>query len=281
MADPNHPNVTVVTVEGPPIPDIAALTSTEAQTALLATIADGAYAKWVRLAQTELTGTRSAYIDGLQYTGQRGAQGASIEAVITLVGEMPNLIEQGQAAYDMHDTLLGPNVPVAPRGQRGKHPKAGGGFYRAIPFRHQGPDSTGIHSAPMGSAYSETMGEGEAYNLGQAIYKAAKKLKPTLGQPAGKVQWGGKLPAGMAPKLRPHHATDIYAGMYKQRKTYKSATQSQYVTFRTISTGSPGWVRKATEGKHFAEQVQAFTETKILPGAVKAFLRAAAGGSRT
>jgi hypothetical protein len=272
--------VITTTVDQAGIPDLSAITSVAAQASLLNDIAYGAYAKWTKLARDNLVSTRAAYIDGLQYTGRKAADGVSLEAVITLNGELANEIEQGAESYDMHDTLLGPDVPVVPRGQRGKHNKKGGGFYRVIPFRHQGPDTNGIHGAPMGSSYGESLGHDEAYKLGKAIYAEAKKLKATVGMPGGKVKYGGRLPAGLAPKLKEHHHSDIYAGMIKQSKTYAKATQSQYATFRTISTGSPGWVRKATEGKHFCEEVQRFTEDRLIPGAIKAFLRGAAGDAK-
>jgi hypothetical protein len=177
-------------------------------------------------------------------------------AVVALVGVMPNLLEHGQSPYDMHDTLLGDKVPVVERGsgKRGKlKKKDGSGFYRAIPFRHATPTSRGRLGAPMGSAYADMPGVSK--DLGKQIYKAAKLLAPTTGMPGKPIQWGGRLAAGMAPKLRPHHHSDIYAGMVKQTKVYKKATQNQYTTFRMISTGSPGWQHKGTMGAMLVPKV--------------------------
>jgi hypothetical protein len=185
------------------------------------------------------------------------------------VGQLANALERGQDAYDMHDTLLGPNVPVvkARAGLKGKHEKAdGSGYYRVIPFRHQAPGTEGLFGSPIGSPYVATLGVKEAAALGERIYAMAKKLTPTQGMPGEKIRWGQSLPGHMAgPKLSLEHHSPIYAGLYKQSKTYEQATQSSYVTFRTISTGSPGWRRKKTEGLHFADKVKQFADQTLVP----------------
>lgn len=241
------------------------------QQQLVADLAESARAKWIQLAQRRLNTTRRDYLAGIQeVVVGRG------NATVALVGTLPNLIENGAKAYDMHDTLLGPGVKVVPRGQRGKHQKKdGSGFYRVIPFRHATPGTTGAVGQAMGSQYAHhsfdggfrssagpKFGKGDAGLLGAHIYSAAKKLKPTTGMPGGPTKWGGRLPAGMAPKLKDHHHSDIYAGMVKNSKTYAKATQSSYTTFRTISTGSPGWLRPATIGAGLAQQVEGFIRTQ-------------------
>ena len=62
----------------------------------------------------------------------------------------------------------------------------------------------------------------------------------------------------------------ITAGLIREEKTYERATQSQYVTFRMISTGSPGWIRPATRGVHYAKEVARFA-ARIAPQAFQAF----------
>ena len=214
-------------------------------------LCDIARANWITMAMALGPQSGAIYVQGIQES-VRYDTGASV----VLVGRVPNLLENGQPAYDMHDTLLGDKVPVVARGsgKKGKHQKNDGtGFYRAIPFRHTSPTSRGSLGAQMGSAYRDMPGIDK--NLAKQVYKAAKGLAPTTGMPGGPVQWGGRLKAGMAPKLKPHHHSDIYAGMVRQTKLYKNATQSQYTTFRTISTGSPGWQRKAVAGVMLAPKV--------------------------
>jgi hypothetical protein len=243
---------------------------------VLGDIADGARNEWIRLAEKELKTTAEDYTGGIQPVAMK--QGA---AVITLVGELPNVIEQGQAAYDMHDTLLGPNVPISPPGEFGKHLKIDPktfktGYYRAIPFRHATPGTKkkprgGAVGVEMGKAYAGHREVEDAKALGKKVYGKAKRLKGTVSDPYGKTTYGGRLPEGLAPKLKPHHKTDIYAGMIRERKTYEKARQSQYMTFRMISTGSPGWRRKRTEGKFFAAKVSKYVE-KVAPQAFAALL---------
>jgi hypothetical protein len=57
----------------------------------------------------------------------------------------------------------------------------------------------------------------------------------------------GRLPAGLAPKLKPHHATDPYAGMV--RFDNPSGGHSKYLTFRVMTEDSTGWIRPSQPGK--------------------------------
>lgn len=258
--------------------------------AVLEDVLEASRAHWAKLAQQRLLTTRRPYLNGLQPVAMSPGRG-----VITLLGALPNALEQGQDAYDMHDTLLGPNVPVAGPGERGKHELADhpGHYYRAIPFRHAGPTAQGATGQPMGRPYrgvfrSAEPGRDAAKALGKLVYGAASKLSPTLGQPYGSTKWGGRLPSGMAPVLQPHarpspipgrgmmlpHSTDIYAGMVRQEKTYRKATQNQYTTFRIISDMVPEkWHRKATAGLHLVDAVAKFADV-LLPKAFASFERA-------
>lgn len=243
----------------------------EATQEILSNIADAARNEWIRLAGEGLFTSRGDYIAGIQPVEMKSGM-----AVITLVGVLANLIEEGMDTLDMHDTLLGPDVPISEPGEYGKHikfmPGGGMGYYRSIPFRHGTPESGGAVGQPMGRQYGGHEAVEDAKKLGKAVYDAAKKLKGTTSDEF-KTKYGGRLKAGMAPKLKPHHSTDIFAGMIKERKTYEKARQSQYMTFRTISTGSPGWIRPATTGKFYSQQVGAFVQ-KIAPQAFSAYVGA-------
>jgi len=61
------------------------------------------------------------------------------------------------------------------------------------------------------------------------------------------VQYGDRIEEGHAPILRARHATDLFAGMVRETKTYEKATQAQYATFRTISN-NPKSYRYDDEG---------------------------------
>ena len=262
----------IITLDLPDLIDPAALPllSQSIKDAFLDHTINIAQGTWIQLASERLHTSRRSYINGIQEPVVAGEV-----ASVALVGAMPNLIERGQPAYDMHDTLLGPNVPVVPKGLglRGKHPKKGGGYYRSIPFRHATPGTQGSVGQAMGGAYAKyfadahkglyddqgasSMGKLHADGLGERVYEAASKLKVSAKPEAGgKVVWGGRLQAGLAPKLKAHHRSDIYAGMVKVAHVYEDATQDQYKTFRSISTGSPGWMAPAREGVHLVNEVR-------------------------
>lgn len=265
----------------------------KAAKAVMRDIVEGARDHWIQLASKELHTTKSEYIAGIQ----------SIEwlsedtAVISLVGVLPNILEQGMEGKDLHDTLLGPNVPTAPLGSPGKHPRAEGGFYRAIPFRHRAPGH-GAHGTPMGMAHAKMLGPDAAKALGLAVHRAAKKLEASVTDPHTKrTKWGGRLDKReirrrgnqvYAPKLKEKHATDPYSGMVRMEKTYKTGTQNSYMTFRTISVdaggggvGSADWFRGATQGRFLAKQVAEYVGTRLAPMAFEAYVRGLNTGPKT
>jgi len=244
-------------------------------------IVDAARDHWIKLAGQHFHTTKTEYINGIQPVDWQSMD----TAVISLVGMLPNLLEKGMGAKDMHDTLLGPNVPTVPLGQKGKHQNKDGGYYRAIPFRHRTPGA-GAHGAPMGKALEKLLGPGLAKQFGKDIYNAAKKLAPSLSDPyTGKTAWGERLDAPQVPKLKPYHATNPYQGMVKLQKTYGAhidilnKPQSQYMTFRTISvdgqgnpTGSSPWIRPATPGANLAHEVADYVSTRLAPMAFQAYV---------
>ncbi len=253
--------------------------SEEAVEVVLRDIAASARNHWEKLAETHLTTSRRDYINSLQEVEYRPSSlpppkragerrpHRRVTAVITLVGEPANLIENGIGAVDLRDWLLGPNVPEAPLGQPGKRRSKGGGFYRAIPFRHQVPGTLGISGGRvMGDPYRGVIAG--ARQLGKSVYKEAKKLRP-----------GQRLKAGLVPKLRKHHKTDIYAGMRRPSHKYKSTSQGQFETFRTISDQvKTGWIRPATGPRHFAQRTAAYV-ARLAPKAFAAYVRGAITGS--
>ena len=233
---------------------------------MLRDIAESVRDKWVRMAAEKLVTSRGDYTRGIQPVEYSPGQ-----AIITLVGVMPLLIEKGMKQQDMHKTLLGPKVPTVPMGQRGAHASKDGGRYRAIPFRHATPGSIGLAGQPMGQVSSSFRGteQGEEIKaLAKDVYEAAKALDASRTSPySGKTHWGGRLntePLNV-PKLKAIHSTDIYSGMVRMEKEYQTGTQNQYATFRTIATGPDGnarvpgkWIRPATPGVHLVKQVSQY-----------------------
>jgi hypothetical protein len=252
---------------------------------VLADIMAAARDFWITQAGRTFHTTKQTYIQGIQEVEWLGEDTARI----SLVGVLPNILEQGMGQRDLHDTLLGPNVPVAPLGQPGKHPRKEGGYYRAVPFRHRTPGQ-GAHGTPMGMAHEKMLGSEWARELGKDVYKAAQNLEASVTDPYTKqTKWGGRLDTRQlankkgsvyVPKLKESHAVDPYQGMVRMEKTYEGATQSSYATFRTISVdgegkgvGSADWVRPATTGKFLAHQVAEHVATRLAPQAFEAYVR--------
>lgn len=240
---------------------------------VLADVATGARSKWLKLAGERLHSSAVEYAAGIQEV--QLAEGA---AVIELVGRLPNMVEHGASAFDMHEGLLGDDASFWIEAKDG-------GRFRVIPFRHKTPGATQTGGSPMGFAFSEP-GEGsrrvrppggsDPEAIGKAVYKKAQRLKPHQ-----------RLPAGLVPKLKPIHATDVYAGMKKNlQKIAGGKTQSTYVTFRTIAVDAAGrpspegkWRHPGIEARHLGDEVADYVE-KVLPAAIEqAFWAALRGGS--
>jgi hypothetical protein len=248
--------------------------------AILDDLSEGARAKWISEARRRLGASRQDYIAGIQPVA-----GDQDMRVIALVGWLPNAIESGVDPFDLRETLLTGTSALARRARDGH-------LYGHVPFRHGTPGSAGSVGAPMGRAYGphgeesraiggETgmMGGDQVRELGESIYRAARRLRPSAAGEAG-TQWGGRLPAGMAPRLAPHHTTDIYAGMAKVQHKYAKRTQTTYMTFRTISQAKPtGWRHPGIEARNLSDAVKGWIEDNAA-AVVGAAIRNAMGGAR-
>lgn len=80
--------------------------------------------------------------------------------------------------------------------------------------------------------------------------------------------WGARLPAGLAPKLAPHHKTDPFAGMVRMDTSTGKARSSAFLTFRVMSEKSNGWLIPAKPGLHIMRDLAAELET-MAPAFVK------------
>jgi hypothetical protein len=242
---------------------------------ILSQIAEEVYNEISRLAGQELNTTGEDYLQGLQPVRHYPIKGTSgVYATIELVGDLPNMIEHGWSGGDMKPFLLnGRNAKIGKDGVR----------YNIVPFRHGSPGTTGRNFQAMGSGYRQRqvgvggmsrtghLSANQAIALGARVYKAAKQLKP-----------GERLPAGTggAGLLKPHHKTDIYAGMQRDRANYGGgATQSKYSTFRAVSDNSDpaAWIHLWIEPRKFfekaaryADQVANFAIAQAIAGLHKA-----------
>lgn len=221
------------------------------------------YENWWTIAGNELNKSRDVYQRSLLVVDRGRFDGA-----VVLLNDLPNMIEEGVGAFDMKIGFSqSPKV---------KFTKSGG-WYLTIPFRIGTPDAIGTNFAAI---------------MPQDIYDIAKNLSPTTSQPNIGVVYGDRLglkdiPAQYAtPGIRGafsdltnkinnkfgeyEHTTSIYTGMIKEQKTYQSATQSQYMTFRRVSFKSNpnSWIHTGIAPHKFAERAESTTdldhETEII-----------------
>lgn len=230
----------------------------------------------VRLAKRELHTSQAEYERAIQPVAMASAGGKSV-GIVALVGTFPNMVENGQDAWDLRETLLKPG---------GKVKRSARGFlYRVIPFRHMGPTASGKHGSPVGQAYTSEGARdtsrafrgrltlAESRTMGRAVWKRAQALQEARAASPGKpAQPAEPLDvsdiAGAGERLRGRHAAPIYAGMIRQQKTYERATQSAMMTFRVISNdprthrsdgdGVKNWTHPGLEARHLFAKADAY-----------------------
>lgn len=183
-------------------------------------------------------------------------------------------IEEGTPARDMHAMLsTSLKVRLTSSGKR----------YLIIPFRSYGPNSvigaqmpqavhdwwkTGKHvDSTITGTYRRLSGTG-AYDI---------KTRAQITVPGWRYRWGTKLSKqdilGMGLGAA---AAKRFAGMYRMDKPHtagkaggKGGGHQQFINFRTMMEGSPGWRVKAKAGMHIAATVA----KQLEPLAQEAFTR--------
>jgi len=176
-----------------------------------------------------------------------------LQGSITLTGQLPNMIEQGTAPFDMK---LGFS-----KSSKIKRTKKGG-WYLTIPFRWATPGTVGESSAFTGT-------------MPKAIHELAKGLLPTRtafgmaiqrGQGLSKEQVtvagfgqlgyrsavvGGNLTAAQRKGYR--HKSPLTQGIIKQVKLYERTKQARYNSFRRVSSKSAqnAWIHTGITARNF------------------------------
>ena len=150
-------------------------------------------------------------------------------AVVTLVGELPNMLERGIPPHDMRDYLLSTVRAGASPIRRVKKGPRSGQPYRYIMFRRS---TTEI----------KKMGGASAYRL-------ARGLEPTTSGTEGRLLYGGRMASGESNhylnKSGVRSVSDALSGMVKLvgNTTQAGATNQganvTYSAWRTVSTLRP------------------------------------------
>jgi len=175
-------------------------------------------------------------------------------------------IENGRPQYDLKQMLqTSQKVRQSKKGKK----------YLIIPFRHNVPGAEGGQAMPSNiyeQAYALTPSQVTGQGSRPAMMRPAMTgVRQMLSVATRSYKWGGRLPAGLAPKLKASHSTDIYASMVRFTTTTPGGSRySSYMTFRTMMEGSNKWILPAKAGLRLAETVT----RDMMPLAEKVFVEA-------
>jgi hypothetical protein len=200
---------------------------------------------------------KDAYLKSIRWemTSQSvTANGLDYVAKVWTDYRLAPLIETGRPARDMKAVL-----PTAKRARQVKNGKHAGQLYLIVPFRHNVPSAAGIGAhAPQMPAhiYAQAKALAASTELPLGSKKPATRLSATGHTvPQKSYAWGGRLPAGLAPKKKAYHVTDLYAGMVRFDTSSGKQKSSAYMTFRTMGQWSDGWIVPAKPGQYLAKGV--------------------------
>jgi hypothetical protein len=212
-------------------------------------------------------GERRAYADSIQ-----GRMTGPFSGEIVSSYKYVQDIESGRPPYDMKRMLdTSPKVRVSKKGRR----------YLIIPFRHNTPGQSAL-AVPMPKAvHAEARNLAASQIVGHGVRRSGLnasdiKTRRPMEVRARRYVWGGRLGAGMAPKLKPQHKSDPYAGMVRFKANNPGGSRSStYLTFRVMAEGSSGWVIGARPGLWIARAVSESlqrTAAQDFPAAIAADL---------
>ena len=195
---------------------------------------------------------RQAYINSIKWDFT-GPFSATVASEYKLADE----IETGRPARDMKVMLQ-----TSRKTRQGKN-----GRYLIIPMRHNVPGNTAHAQAMPANVYAVARQMQKSRVTGQTTRASASDHIV----PQSIYQWGEALPAGMAPKLKASHTTDIYAGMRRFDTSSGKSKSSAYLTFRVMSEKSSGWIVAAKPGLFIARQLAIDSQPAIEQSLLDAF----------
>lgn len=193
------------------------------------------------------SGEKDAYVKSITWR-MTGDFSGEVEATYKHAQE----IETGRPARDLKKMLnTSLKVRVNKKGTR----------FLYIPFRHNTPGNDALASSMPPNVYALAKNLEASMVTGQTTRVSGLnamdiKTKQFLTVPQNTYSWGQRLPAGLSQKLKSHHKTDIHAGMVRfDTSTPGGAKSSTYLTFRTMSEKSKGWIVPPQDGQHIARKV--------------------------
>lgn len=213
---------------------------------VVAATAQSAYERWadaVMKANGIWVGEKNEYLSSIKVRSING-----FEAEVWSDYKHAQEIESGRPQRDLKKMLnTSVKVRVSAKGAR----------YLYIPMRHNTPGNDALASSMPQNVYASAKKLDPSSVVGQGIrlsglgaYDTKTQLPMTT--PQNLYKWGGRLPPGLAEKLKPEHKSDPYAGMVKMSQ---GDGGSAYLTFRTMSENSKGWIVPAKPGMHIVRNV--------------------------
>lgn len=237
----------------------------------VATLTEQAYLDWIegiRKARGVWSGDKAAYEKSLQWD-----MVSSFHGTVWTPLKLADEIETGRPPRDLKKMLdTSTKVRVNKKGLR----------YLIIPMQHNVPGMDKLAKDMPPHVYDLAKKMQQSFVVGQGLrptgagysggqFLSNPKTKGPYLVTANTYKWGDRLPAGLAPKLKPHHTTDIYAGMVRMAANTPKAKSSAYLTFRIMREDqSNKWIIPAKEGLFLAREI----EKKIKAVAETAFQQA-------
>ncbi|MFZ4504163.1 MAG: hypothetical protein ACOYM1_09440 [Methylovulum sp.] len=168
-------------------------------------------------------------------------------------------IETGRPARDLKK-----NLHTSQRTRVAKSGPHAGQRYLLIPFRHNTSGNTALAQAMPKPIYlhAKALSLSHVTGMGTRLSGSGAQLAQR------QYQWGTSLPAGLAPKLKTHHTTDIYAGMKRFNTSAGQGKSSAYLTFRVMGEWqSNKWIIPPQPGlfiaKELSEQLQTILDEAL------------------
>jgi len=212
---------------------------------------------WIQLAEASpmSASDRQAYIGGLSAPESvvHPLAGDPLQASVTNHAPEAPRLEHGFASYHLPSRI---NWATAKGAKQSK-----GRWYMVIPFRHV--------AARYGKQIAELRPAMQRQMLTERVYRIAQRLRPEQHLTAGPTRGRGVHAPGLTP-YRPAFARNIrpdyiHAAREERlvRRPGRSARQSQYLTFRTMTSDSPGWWMPGKTGVELAKQAQRDTAPAV------------------
>jgi hypothetical protein len=197
-------------------------------------------------------GEKQAYIESINWL-----MVGDFEAIVSATYGQADEIENGRPPRDLKKVLS-----TSLRTRVVKHGKHAGQRYLIIPFRHNTPGNIALAQAMPKDVYSKakrldpSIITGTVSRLSGTGAYGLKTKKPVT-VPQQTYAWGGRLAAGLRPKLQPYHATDQYAGMVRFKTGAGKGKSSAYLTFRVMGEWQTDrWIIPAKPGLYVAKGVR-------------------------